>query len=50
MLEQADQGSGGVTTPGSPQKTCRHFVIWFSGQGGIQSKATLDDLEGVFQP
>lgn len=25
-------------------------MIWFSGQGGIQSKVGLSDLEGLFQP
>lgn len=27
-----------------------HFVMWFSGNGGTQSKAGLDELGGLFQP
>lgn len=51
-LEQTDQGSGGITVPGSLQKRGDVMLrTWFSGRhGSVQSKAGLDDSRDFFQP
>ena len=46
-LEEAAQGSGGVTIPGGVQKTCR-YCTWFSWHGGVGLTVGLDDLRGLF--
>jgi len=51
-LEQAAQGSCGVTIRGGFKKMCRcgTFGMWFSRQGGFGVTVGLDDLRGLFQP
>ena len=48
-MEQAAQGSGGVTIPGGVQKRCRYGT---SGHGlvGMVVMAGLDDLRSLLQP
>jgi len=47
-LEQAAQGSGRVTIPGSVQKMLS-FRMWFS-RHGVGLMVGLDELRGLFQP
>jgi len=49
-LEQAAQGSGGVTIPGDVKKRIWHFMTWFSRHGGVGLMVGLHDLRGLFQP
>jgi len=51
-LEQAAQGSGGVTIPGGVHKNVQmwHFRTWFSRHAVVGSMVGLDDLRGLFQP
>jgi len=51
-LEQAAQGSGGVTTPEGVQKTCRYVTSGhgLAGMVVLELMVGLDDLRGFFQP
>jgi len=44
-LEQAAQGSGGVTIPGGVQKTCRHGTLGH----GLAGMVGLHDRRRLFQ-
>jgi len=52
ILEQAAQGSSGVTIPGGVQKNMQtlHFGTWLSRHGGVGLTVGLYNLRGLFQP